>query len=169
MSSARLSSGPKLAPNGALRVCDAGTADAPVLARLLREAFEEYRGKLDPPSSAHGKTAEAVLRELEGGGALLAEVEGAPVGCVFFHPKEDHLYLDRLAVLPEYRGAGVARRLMDEVEARARGPVRLSVRCSLAEQQAYYRRRGYVFLEYGTHAGYAEPTFLVLQKARTGA
>jgi predicted N-acetyltransferase YhbS len=147
---------------------DASPPDAPTLARLLREAFEEYRGQLDPPSSAHGKAAEAVLRELEGGGALIAEVEGEPVGCVFFHPKEDHLYLDRLAVLPSHRAAGIARALMDAVEAQAHGPVRLSVRRSLAQQQAYYRRRGYVFLEYGTHAGYAEPTFLVLQKARTG-
>ena len=147
-----------------VRLREAGAADAPVLAWLLREAFEEYRGKLDPPSSAHGKTAEAVLRELEGGGALLAEVEGAPVGCVFFHPREDHLYLDRLAVLPAHRGAGVARALMEAVEARATGPVRLSVRCALTEQQAYYARRGYTFHAYGTHAGYAQPTFRVLQK-----
>lgn len=147
-----------------VRLREAGAADAPVLARLLQEAFEEYRGKLDPPSSAHGKTAEAVLRELEGGGALLAEVEGVPVGCVFFHPKEDHLYLDRLAVLPAHRGAGVARELMDAVEAKAQGPVRLSVRWSLAAQQAYYARRGYVFHAYGTHSGYAQPTFVVLQK-----
>ncbi len=147
-----------------VRLREAGADDAPVLARLLREAFEEYRGKLDPPSSAHGKTAEAVLRELEGGGAPLAEVEGTPVGCVFFHPRVDHLYLDRLAVLPSNQGAGVARVLMDAVEARTEGPVRLSVRCALTEQQAYYARRGYTFLEYGTHAGYAQPTFLVLQK-----
>jgi len=144
---------------------EAGAVDAEVLARLLREAFEEFRGQLDPPSSAHGKTAEAVLRELEGGGALLAEVEGAPVGCVFFHPREDHLYVDRLAVLPSHRGAGVARVLMDAAEARAEGPVRLSVRCALTEQQAYYARRGYNFHAYGTHAGYTQPTFVVLQKA----
>jgi predicted N-acetyltransferase YhbS len=141
---------------------EAGAADAEVLARLLREAFEEFRGQLDPPSSAHGKTAEAVLRELQGGGALIAEVEGAPVGCVFLHPREDHLYLDRLAVLPSHRGAGIARQLMDAAE--ARGPVRLSVRCALAAQQAYYARRGYVFHAHGTHEGYAQPTFLVLQK-----
>ena len=47
-----------------------------------------------------------LLRELQGGGALVAEVEGAPVGCVFFHPREDHLYVDRLAVLPSHRGEG---------------------------------------------------------------
>jgi predicted N-acetyltransferase YhbS len=143
---------------------EAGAADAEVLARLLREAFEEFRGQLDPPSSAHGKTAEAVLRELQGGGALIAEVAGEPVGCVFFHPREDHLYVDRLAVLPSHRGAGIARALMDAAEARACAPVRLSVRCALSEQQAYYARRGYVFHAHGTHAGYAQPTFLVMQK-----
>ncbi|MBF5046283.1 GNAT family N-acetyltransferase [Aggregicoccus sp. 17bor-14] len=149
-----------------VRLREAGAADAPALARLLREAFEEFRGRLDPPSSAHGKTAEAVLRELAGGGALIADVQGAPVGCVFFHPKEDHVYLDRLAVLPAFRGAGVGAALMDAVEAGAEGlgAVRLSVRLALTEQQRYYARRGYVFHAHGTHAGYDEPTFLVLQK-----
>jgi GNAT superfamily N-acetyltransferase len=154
------------ASSGQVRLREADASDAPVLARLLHEAFEEFRGRLDPPSTAHGKTAEAVVRELEGGGALLAEVQGAPVGCVFFHPKEDHVYLDRLAVLPAHRGAGVAAAMMDAVEAAAveRGAVRLSVRLALTDQQRYYARRGYLFHAHGTHAGYDEPTFLVLQK-----
>lgn len=118
---------------------EAVAADAPLLARLLREAFEEYRWRLDPPSS-----------------------------CVFFHLKPDHVYLDRLAVLPAFRGQGVARALMEAVETRARAlgptPVRLNVRLSLKGLHDWYGRQGYAFLSYGTHAGYAAPTFVVLQK-----
>jgi GNAT superfamily N-acetyltransferase len=147
---------------------EAQAADAPLLARLLREAFEEYRGRLDPPSSAHGKTAEGVLRELEDGGALVAQAGAEPVGCVFFHLRGDHVYLDRLAVLPPFRGQGIARALIDAVEARARAlgpaPVRLNVRLALKDPQAYYQRLGYAFREYGTHAGHATPTFVILEK-----
>lgn len=147
---------------------EAVPADAPLLARLLREAFEEYRGRLDPPSSAHDKTEDVVLRELRDGGALIAEEPPGPVGCVFFHVKPDHVYLDRLAVLPPFRGQGVARSLMEAVEARARAlgptPVRLNVRLALKDHQDWYGRQGYAFHGYGTHAGYASPTFVVLQK-----
>ncbi len=142
--------------------------DAPLLVRLLREAFEEYRWKLDPPSSAHDKTEDVVLRELGDGGALIAEPSSGPRGCVFFHPRPDHLYLDRLAVLPPFRGQGVARALMEAVEARARAlgptPVRLNVRLTLRALQDWYARQGYTFHSYGTHAGYAAPTYVVLQK-----
>ncbi|WP_426731825.1 hypothetical protein [Myxococcus faecalis] len=44
---------------------EATSDDAALLARLLRESFEEYRGRLEPPSSAHGKTEAAVRRELK--------------------------------------------------------------------------------------------------------
>ncbi|MCY1015117.1 GNAT family N-acetyltransferase [Pyxidicoccus sp. MSG2] len=148
---------------------EAVAADAPLLARLLREAFEEYRGRLDPPSSAHDKTEEVVLRELKDGGALISESPSGAEGCVFFHVKPDHVYLDRLAVLPPYRGRGVARALMEAVEARARAlgstPVRLNVRLALKDHQDWYARQGYAFLSYGTHAGYSAPTFVVLQKS----
>jgi predicted N-acetyltransferase YhbS len=147
---------------------EAVPADAELLARLLRDAFEEYRGRLDPPSSAHGKTAEVVLRELRDGGAFVAQAGAEAVGCVFFHPRKDHVYLDRLAVLPPFRGQGIARALIDAVESRARAlgpaPVRLNVRLALKDHQDYYQRLGYAFREYGTHEGFHAPTFVILEK-----
>ncbi|MCP3060896.1 GNAT family N-acetyltransferase [Myxococcus sp. K38C18041901] len=148
---------------------EATSDDAALLARLLRESFEEYRGRLEPPSSAHGKTEEAVRRELEDGGALVAEADtGDPVGCVFFHVKPDHVYLDRLAVLPAHRGQGLARRLVDAVEARARAAgrdrVRLCVRLVLTDHHVWYGRLGYQLHSRGTHPGFLAPTFLVLEK-----
>ncbi|MCP3101835.1 GNAT family N-acetyltransferase [Myxococcus sp. K15C18031901] len=147
---------------------EATAADAELLARLLRESFEEYRGRLEPPSSAHGKTAEAVARELRDGGAFVAEAGDGPVGCVFFHVRDDHVYLDRLSVLPAFRGRGAARALIHAVEARAlregRSRVRLSVRLALKDHHDLYARLGYFFVTWGTHEGFASPTFLVLEK-----
>ncbi|MBN8232207.1 GNAT family N-acetyltransferase [Corallococcus macrosporus] len=147
---------------------EAVPTDAARLTQVLRDAFEEYRGRLDPPSSAHDKTEAVVRRELSDGGAFVAELDGSLFGCVFFHPKSDHLYLDRLAVLPSHRGRGVSLRLMQAVESRARElgqtRVRLSVRLALTSHHAWYARQGYVFHSHGTHAGYTSPTFLVLEK-----
>ncbi|GMU06194.1 GNAT family N-acetyltransferase [Corallococcus caeni] len=147
---------------------EAVSTDAMRLTQVLRDAFEEYRGRLDPPSSAHGKTEGVVRRELSDGGAFVAEADGVLFGCVFFHPKADHLYLDRLAVLPSYRGQGVSLRLIQAVESRARElghtRVRLSVRLALTSHHAWYARQGYGFHSHGTHAGYTSPTFLVLEK-----
>lgn len=142
--------------------------DVPVMMNLIREAFAEYRGLLNPPSSAERKT-EAVLRaELAGAGAFVAELAGEPVGCVLWHPKDTGIYVDRLSVLPKARGRGIARRLMTAVEdlAHRRGAsaMSLSVRLMLTIQHDFYRRLGFEFDSYGVHEGYSEPTFLRLRK-----
>lgn len=145
--------------------CD---ADLPALVEVIQAAFAEYYDRLDPPSSAHHKTIESTRQELADGGAFVALDAEALIGCVFYHPAADHVYLDRLAVLPTYRRRGLAGRLLAAVEAYAHAQhlpnVRLSVRLALSENQAYYQRQGYRFWSYGTHTGYTTPTYVILQK-----
>jgi predicted N-acetyltransferase YhbS len=142
--------------------------DIPDILRVIKAAFEEYRDILDPPSSAQHKTVEVVEKELSEATAILAASDGELVGCVFYQVKGYSVYLDRLSVLPAWRGKGIAGELIDLVEQRAlamgENRVRLSVRGSLEGHHAYYKKKGYVFKEYGTHKGYDEPTFLVLEK-----
>ena len=142
--------------------------DLPAMLSVIRTAFAEYTGKLDPPSSAEHKTIEIVRTELEGADALVAEVEGNLVGCVFFRPQHEGVYIDRLSVLPEFRKRGIASALLNEVEIEAKTAgyeaLTLSVRLVLKQQQAYYNRRGFEFFEYGTHPGYAEPTYMKMKK-----
>jgi ribosomal protein S18 acetylase RimI-like enzyme len=142
--------------------------DAPTLLRVLQAAFEEYRGRLDPPSGAHRETAGKIRQKLTIGRAVVGLIEQTVVGCVFYQPQGDHVYLDRLAVLPEYRRRGLGRALVEYVEARARELVlpciRLGVRTALPQNQAYYERMGYRVVEYASHAGYTEPTYLILEK-----
>jgi ribosomal protein S18 acetylase RimI-like enzyme len=142
--------------------------EAALLATLLRAAFEEYRGRLDPPSGAHAETEASVRRKLATADALIAEVGGVPAGCVFVERQARRLYISRLAVLPAYRRRGVGRALIDAVEARALvlclPRVRLDVRLALTQQRAYYERLGYRQVGLGTHAGYPAPTYATLER-----
>ena len=98
----------------------------------------------------------------------MAEVDGKIVGCVFFRPQDEGIYIDRLAVLPEYRNRGIATAMLKEIECRAESTgyktLMLSVRLALEKQQAYYNRLEFEFQEYGTHPGYTEPTYMKMRK-----
>ncbi len=147
---------------------EASEADTETIAAVIRAAFEEYRGRLDPPSGALAETAETVREKLRAAQAVLAFAGGVPVGCVFFRPEEGRLYLFRLAVLPGHRGRGLGRALLAHVEDRARAlglpRVRLGVRAALARQIAFYEGLGYRRVGDGTHPGYAGPTYLLLER-----
>ena len=153
---------------GATTLREATAADLPTLLTLVHVAFEEYRGRLDPPSGAHAETLESLGRALHTGGALLASVDGEPAGCVFYHRERDHVYLGRLSVLTAYRSRGLAGALTDGVErlAVAMGVprVELGVRTALPALRAYYERRGYRVIRLEAHTGYTAPTSVVMQK-----
>jgi ribosomal protein S18 acetylase RimI-like enzyme len=143
--------------------------DLPAALDVLRAAFEEYRAWLDPPSGVHRETVESLREYLGRGQITLALLGSQVVGCVLYHAEEDHMYFGRLSVLPAYRNRGIARLLIDQVETCARDlglrRVRLSVRVAQPGNRAYYERIGYRFLEARAHSGYAQPTYVVLEKA----
>lgn len=147
---------------------DATIEDVPTLLGLVQTAFEQYRGRLDPPSGAHRETVESIRTRLTSGGALIATVDGEAGGCAFYTPGTEDLYLDRLSVLPRYRGLGVARALVAAVESRADGlglgRVRVGVRLVLDRNRSLFESLGYSFVALETHAGYAEPTGVTLVK-----
>jgi ribosomal protein S18 acetylase RimI-like enzyme len=152
---------------------EAGEADAEAVAAIIRAAFEEYRGRLDPPSGALAETADTVREKMRTAQAVLALAGEVPVGCVFFRPEEGRLYLFRLAVLPGRRGRGLGRALLAHAEERARElglpRVRLGVRAALARQIAFYEGLGYRRVGDGTHPGYAGPTYLLLERPTAAA
>ena len=151
-------------------VLRAGTlADAPAIAATIAAAFEQYRGKLVPESGAFGETAGAIAAELDkGAGAIIAERNGAVLGCVMTKLEDGDLYFGRLSVLPAARGTGLARRLIAAVEAEARrrglAGVRLGVRVVLTENQRLFGALGYVETSREAHPGFDYPTSINMRK-----
>lgn len=150
---------------------DAASADAALMAVLIVTAFEDHRGKIMPPSSAHDETVEQIRAKLRKGGGLIAYSADVVAGCVVFYPDDGdsrYLYLGRLAVLPLYRQRGVGQALVTGVEAKARASgcagVSLAVRVALPQNRAFFERLGYVVTAYEKHSGYSEPTFMRMVK-----
>lgn len=143
-------------------------SEAARVAQVIRAAFGEYRGVLDPPSGALALDARAVRSLMELGGILACESEGRIVACVFHRTHPGHVYLGRLAVLPAFRGRGLGLRLVAEVEALAvaagRERVRLGVRLALPQNRAFFERLGYREVGLDSHQGMTVPTFAWLEK-----
>lgn len=146
-----------------------GDAEASTLLRIIHAAFEEMRGRLDPPSGALSESADS-LKSLfaRGERAALALVEGAAVGCVFMMRTGVELYAHRLAVAPQARRRGVGRALMSYVEQVALTEgcsyVRVGVRLALPQNRAFFEQLGYVAIAEAAHVGYSAPTFVHMVK-----
>jgi len=145
-------------------------SDAAAVAATIAAAFEQYRGKLQPESGAFRETAKGIAGELRrGAGAIVAERNGRVVGCVMTKMLDGDLYFGRLAVLPEARGTGVAKRLIEAVEADARSRglpgVQLGVRVVLTANQKLFASLGYVEISRESHPGFDYPTSINMRKS----
>lgn len=150
-----------------LRIGTAG--DAAAIARVIAASFEQYRGKLNPESGAFRETADGIAGELaRGAGAIVAERNGEMLGCVLVEELEGDLYFGRLSVVPSARGLGLAKRLIDAVEAEARRRglpgVRLGVRVVLTDNQRLFQALGYRETSREAHPGFDHPTSINMRK-----
>ncbi|MBK9715892.1 MAG: four helix bundle protein [Kouleothrix sp.] len=147
---------------------EATDADIATIFAVTQAAFGEYLGRLDPPSGVHKETVETVREKLASGHSVLALLGERVVGSVFYKAEPAYVYLGRLAVLPDQRGRGIATALIGYVERRARElarpRVRLGVRVALPHLRARYERMGYGVVEQRYHEGYAEPTYVMMEK-----
>lgn len=138
-----------------------------LLALILR-AFAYMDGVIDPPSSAHRLTADSLREKAGRETGFLAMRNDEIVGCIFAAEHDGHLYVGKLAVEPELQGKRIGRRLMETVEvlANAAGkPVlELQARIELTDNQAAFRRMGFIETERSAHAGYDRPTSVTMRK-----
>jgi L-threonylcarbamoyladenylate synthase len=125
------------------------TDNATLVSRLIREA---WAGTVDPRASGHRTqwTDIATLIHDHGASAIVARVDGIPVGCVVAKPSNDAatVELQKLAVLHDHRGGGIAESLVQEVERFARGLRAKRIMLAVSAYQpllvTYYARLGYV-------------------------
>jgi predicted N-acetyltransferase YhbS len=122
--------------------------DVPAITALINQAFiVEAFFKIGDRTSIEG------VRELmrTGGGFLIAEESGTPVGCVFVKLNGDTGYFGMLSVDPRQQGRGLGRALIDASEAhlRSRGCTRVEIEVvNLRDElMPFYERFGYVETE----------------------
>ena len=155
----------------AIRVVQARPDDAALVHRIMRAAFAEYLGVLDPPSGSNDETVEDVRRAIASGGALLAWDGDVAVGSARYEPREDVLYVGRVSVLPEYRRKGVASALMQHAEliARQRGlsAVEVGVRASLPSNVGLYQQLGFVLTRVDPHPRGPDQSICMVKRTAT--
>jgi GNAT superfamily N-acetyltransferase len=121
---------------------------AELIYRIMRAAYAEYEANADAPFAAHDETLEDVRAAVRAGGAVLAHFEGVAIGSARYRFDEDHHFvIERVAVLPGFRGCGAASAMLRALEATALSygcvTTELCSRLSLPRNLALYERRGY--------------------------
>ena len=133
------------------------------LARPLVGAEQEDRRPWLP---LHRLTAEGVARQAETGEVWL--IGTPPVACLFLTRLPQALYLGKLAVDPQVQGRGLARRLLEVAEGRARAlglpALELQARVELTENHATFRALGFTETGRTAHHGFDRPTAVSFRK-----
>lgn len=146
-----------------------GPEDADAVAALVRAAFAEQSVRTDPPASALRLTGAAVRAHLAvGGGGACSRVGGDLAGSILWGNRGNALCLSRLAVAPRYRRRGIANALLSQAEMMAReaGCARLllETRLVLLDNRRLFAALGFREVSEHAHPGYAQPTFVLMEK-----
>lgn len=144
-------------------------SDADAVAALIRAAFAAQAVATDPlPSALRVTTADVAAHLARGGGGAVVWVDDVLAGSVLWEVKDGGLSVSRVAVAPAWRRRGIGRALLAAADAAARdlrlSRVFLSTRLALADNRRLFASCGFVETAQTTHAGYAAPTSVTMEK-----
>jgi ribosomal protein S18 acetylase RimI-like enzyme len=135
---------------------------------VIRASFAYMDGVIDPPSSAHRLTPDALRDRAAAEIGFLALSGDAIAGCAFLAEKPDHFYLGKLAVSPAYQGRGVGRALLKAAEEHARRAgkdvIELQTRVELTDNHRLFAALGFVETARTAHQGHDRPTSVTMRK-----
>jgi len=142
-------------------------ADWEAVRALIHDAFAYMNGRIDPPSSAWRLTPQSMAADAAKGALLLAGAGHTLVGCVFVRPKQDALYIGKLAVQPGLHGSGIGKALVQAARAEALAlglkALELETRIELTENHAAFARMGFTRTAETAHPGYERPTSITMR------
>ncbi|MEO0773135.1 MAG: GNAT family N-acetyltransferase [Pseudomonadota bacterium] len=138
----------------------------PHVLSLIQRSFAFMDGRIDPPSSMHSLTVEAIAEQCRDGEVWT--LDDPIAACIFLTPKPEALYVGKLAVDEPMRGRGMARLLIRHAELRALElnlpELELETRVELTEIHRAFDRMGFTKTADGMHDGYDRPTFIIMRK-----
>lgn len=141
-----MTTAPSDSRRGPVGLRHATAADLPAIRAVIGAAYARYLMRMDkPPAPMLNDYAPSVE-------AGTTWVTGSPITAVLtLYPRDDHLYVENIAVDPSAQGRGLGRALMEfaEQEAARRGLNRIALVTHevMTENQAIYARLGYVEVE----------------------
>lgn len=105
-----------------VRIRRAAARDAPRIASLLRDAFAEYEQLYTKAGyKATTPDRDEILARMREGPLWVAVTKARIVGTAAAVHRSNGVYIRSMAVLPEARGLGVGRRLLEKAESFAIG------------------------------------------------
>ena len=142
--------------------------DAEDVAALITRAFGAQPVRVEPAPSALRVTEADVASVLGSGGGAGAEATDSLLGAVLWEEKDSGLYVSRLSVAPEWRGRGIAARLLAAAEDAARmlglPRMHLGTRLALEGNRRLFARSGFQEIALHAHPGYVAPTWVEMEK-----
>lgn len=133
---------------------------------LLHLTFAYMEGRIDPPSSLHQLSVSDIAAHAD---KHQVWVVGDPIiACMFLTLKTQTLYLGKLAIHPDHRGQGIARKLISIAEDQTRllglDIIELQTRIEITENQETFMRLGFQKTEEGRHPGFDRTTEVTMQR-----
>jgi len=132
-------------------ITEATAAEAAIVHHVMQAAFAQYAHDCIPAFAAHFETVEDVAEAMREGGAVLAWLWDDAAGSARYRLLPEHFIIERVSVLPEYQGRGIAGAMMSYLEAVAAGygydQVELTTRLSLTKNIALYEKLGYEIVD----------------------
>lgn len=128
-----------------VKIRKAVETDLPSIARCAQAAYAKYARRMgSEPAPMHADYAGQIAK----GCIDVATSEARVVGYVVSYAQGRTFHLENVAVLPEYQGRGIGKRLMVHVERRAKkagyGVVALYTNEAMTENRAMYPNAGYL-------------------------